>query len=298
MKHTHIVLLALLLPIVACSASPTESVGRTSAAVVSATTTYLLPVDDGVREACRSTWAGQYCAAGDAVAAGEACVSAYLKTGASAPCAGTSKGCFQILTANTGCTADQPIYSVPALCDAPVERTCAFYSACLEAEQPCGESGYAIGYGEKYCGRFDVDMTFSAEGQIWRNNVLHCLQEALVTILPKAPTMTCDAITDFAFDSHPACYTGSPSFCFLPPSDIANVLSTIDGKDLLSLRSIDQMESVAEICVEQISGAIFSALDTTPGHKLSPLVPAHLADAAALTEQLKIWQEIEARNRK
>jgi len=48
-----------------------------------------------------------------------------------------------------------------------------------------------------------------------------------------ASSTTCDALTTFAFDSHPRCYTESPSICFLPPSDVLNVVAVIDGKDLL-----------------------------------------------------------------
>ena len=32
---------------------------------------------------------------------------------------------------------------------------CSFYDVCIEDVMPCGSSGYAKGYGEKYCQRFD-----------------------------------------------------------------------------------------------------------------------------------------------
>ena len=170
-----------------------------------------------------------WCSASDAQAAGQACVSAFLASGGSLACAGNPSSCFEVLTENTPCAADGPIYPTAASCQSPVPRTCAFYSACLEAEDPCGASGYAIGYGEKYCSRYDVNNTFSPEGIVWRNTVLHCLQDALVPILSDK-SMTCDAITNFAFDSHPGCYTANPSICFLPPSDALNVVSVIDGR--------------------------------------------------------------------
>ena len=285
------VALASFAALAACS-SASEQTGSSSAAAVSATTTYLLPVDDGVREACRSTWADQFCDPGSAVTAGEACVKAYVAGGGQAACASSAAGCFQILTENTPCTGTRPIYASAADCQAPVSRTCAFYSACLEPAQPCGEPGYAIGYGEKYCSRYDVDATFSPAGVVWRDAVLHCLQEALVPLLPKASTMTCDAITDFAFDSHPRCYTEGPSICFLPPSDVLNVVSVIDGKDLLSLRSAKQMASVAGTCVDQLAGAIFSF--ERPAQKSA--LPKEL-DQAALRERLLFWQDLQARSR-
>jgi hypothetical protein len=275
-----------------CSAGPSEAVGSASSAIVSPTTTYLLPVDDGVRAACRSTWTQGFCVAGDAKNAGDACVAAYVASGASPACASSAQGCFQLFTADTPCTADGPIYPTPASCLAPVARTCAFYSACLEANRPCGASGYAIGYGEKYCSRFDVDDTLSPEGDVWRDGTLHCLQEALVSELGAVASMSCDAITTFAFDSHPACYTGhSPSFCFLPPTDIANVLGTIDGQDLLSLRSAKQMATVAATCVEQIAGALFAFREEGEVAKL----PQRLRDGAAIEDQLLFWQSVQAR---
>ena len=36
---------------------------------------------------------------------------------------------------------------------------CSFYRQCVEDRVPCGTSGYAIGYGEEYCKRFEMDKT-------------------------------------------------------------------------------------------------------------------------------------------
>ena len=284
---------ALLVVSAAGCSSATESVGASSAAVVSPTTTYLLPVEDDVREACRSTWSTQWCDAGAAQAAGDECVSAMLASNARPACAsgGDGSGCFQLLTTSNPCAGDGPIYPSAASCQLPVERTCAFYAACLEAEKPCGPAGYALGYGEKYCARFDVDGTFSPAGIAWRNAVLHCLQDALVPELPIAPSMTCDAITTFAFDSHPACYTAEPSICFLPFADITNVLGTIDGTDLLSLRSAKQIATVAATCVGQLAGAIdsFDVLDARAR------IPVEIRDRAALGDHLAFWQDVQRR---
>lgn len=32
---------------------------------------------------------------------------------------------------------------------------CTFYNICIEDVQKCGQSGYALGYGYKYCRRFN-----------------------------------------------------------------------------------------------------------------------------------------------
>jgi hypothetical protein len=278
----------LLVALGACSAAPSESVGASSAALGSATTTYLLPVEDDVRVACRATWTNQFCDAADAQSAADACVSAYLATGAKPACASTPAGCFQLYTASAPCAAPGPIYPTPASCTAPVARTCAFYSACLEADMPCGTSGYAIGYGEKYCSRYDVDHRFSPQGLVWRDAVLHCLQESLVPELPKAPSMTCTAITDFAFDTHPRCYTEGPSICFLPPSDVLNVIGTIDGTDLLSLRSVKQIASVAVTCAEQLAGSLLHFDDPLVRAKL----PADLSEPAYVRDRLQFWENV------
>jgi len=286
-----VALLSLSLPFGGACASSPDRAESSSAAIVSPTTTYLLPVDDGVREACRATWSAQYCDPGAAQAAGDACVSAYLAAGGKAACAGTAAGCFEPLTTASPCSGERPIYPSPASCSAPVARTCAFYAACLEAALPCGETGYAIGYGEKYCSRYDVDGAFSPQGVLWRNAVLNCLQRELVTILPAASSMTCDAVTTFAFDSHPHCYTAGPSICFLPLSDVANVVGVIDGKDLLSLRSAKQMASVAATCVEQLAGALFD-LDA---NRSVARVPEEARDRSVLSDRLAYWRDLQAR---
>ena len=35
---------------------------------------------------------------------------------------------------------------------------CSFYRECVEERIPGGETGYALGYGEKYCKRFDETL--------------------------------------------------------------------------------------------------------------------------------------------
>ena len=277
-------LLSLLLA--ACSAAPSDAVRSSSAAVVSATTTYLLPTEDDVRVACRATWTRRFCDAASAQAAADACLGTFLSSGARPACASAAAGCFELLTTDTPCAGDGPLYPTAASCLSPVPRTCAFYSACLEADMPCGTGGYALGYGEKYCSRYDVDGALSPQGIVWRDAVLHCLQEALVPELGRVSSMTCDAITTFAFDSHPRCYTEGPSICFLPITDVENVLATIDGQDLLSLRSAKQMASVAATCVDQLAGT-FLAVD-------APEVHANLAeelrDDASRRDRLAFWR--------
>ena len=276
--------------LVACSAGPSsEAAGTSAAPLLSSTTTYLLPVDDQVRVACRAAWTDAYCAAGDARSAGDACVASMAAAGSAPPCAATAAGCFELLEEPTPCSAVAPIYPAVSRCASPVPRTCAFYTDCLEAALPCGASGYALDYGEKYCSRYDVDHGFSPAGLAWRDSVLHCLQEALVPLLSNAATMTCDAVTTFAFDSHPGCYTQGPSICFLPPSDVAQVVAVIDGQDLWSLRSAKQVATVAGTCVEQIGAALLGLDVPGFGAQVAPAV----RDRAQLEQRLVYWQELQ-----
>jgi hypothetical protein len=103
--------------------------------------------------------------------------------------------------------------------------------------------------------------------------------------------MTCSAITDFAFDSHPRCYTEGPSICFLPISDITNVFGTIDGQDLLSLRSAKQMATVAATCVEQIGGSLFGFDEP----EVRARIPEELRDRGALGDRLQFWKDVQRR---
>ena len=44
----------------------------------------------------------------------------------------------------------------PETCEAYIDNgDCRFYSECVESRIPCGAEGYALGYGLKYCNRFD-----------------------------------------------------------------------------------------------------------------------------------------------
>ena len=108
-----------------------------------------------------------------------------------------SPECVRYETVSEPCTATAPVYPTPAACKTPRARSCHFYSACLEAGQACGEAGYALGYGERYCYAFK-NAQFSAKGEVWRDGVMQCLQKALVTRLAEKPA-TCGEIEDFAF---------------------------------------------------------------------------------------------------
>ncbi|KAJ6631488.1 hypothetical protein B0H10DRAFT_2159775 [Mycena sp. CBHHK59/15] len=119
-------------------------------------------------------------------------------------------------------------------CTNPPPDSCTFYSHCLESRYHCGPSGYPIGYGQKYCTKFQANrVKFSAQGQTWMLTTMHCLQVALVpdAIAATGATITCTALEDQAFATHAGCYVQS-GVCKLPPSDWIAILEIVDVKTL------------------------------------------------------------------
>jgi len=228
----------LSLPLAACSASPGDEGASTSeASVTSGTRTFLVPVDARARTLCRDEVNAYYCSASAANAAIGACL-AKIGAAASDVCAKNDPRCVRTESYAEPCTGtSNPVYPTAASCETPRPQNCSFYSACVEKETACGESGYALGYGEKYCTAFKNIDSLSAKGIAWRDSVMHCLQEKLVDYTQPSSTASCDQIIDAAFASHPVCYTlPESSICFLPPADTLAVLSTIGGSELLTAR--------------------------------------------------------------
>ncbi|KAJ6497527.1 hypothetical protein C8R45DRAFT_130033 [Mycena sanguinolenta] len=128
-------------------------------------------------------------------------------------------------------------------CMHPPPDSCSFYADCLEQRYHCGSSGYPLGYGEKYCTRFQSHRTtLSARGQTWMLATMHCLQEALVPDAIGAPnaTMSCAALEDKAFATHANCYVSS-GVCKLPLADWHAILEIVDVKTLVD--SWDALEA-------------------------------------------------------
>jgi hypothetical protein len=142
--------------------------------------------------------------------------------------------------------------------------TCEYYS-CVEDERiSCGAEGYPIGYGVNYCEKLSAlefhpartslgALTFPGDGNVWRDEVRTCLQEEMEDYFAKTNEVTCEGLREFAFNSHPNCYTQSPSFCELTVESILKVGLTIAPKDLLTSESLSQVATTAMICKEQIS---------------------------------------------
>lgn len=141
---------------------------------------------------------------------------------------------------------------------------CSFYTDCLEKIMPCGSNGYAINYGFKYCTKFFSDLSSGAYkseySKKWVASTGHCLQQALMdNVVSKiSQGWTCERIIDYAFNSHPGCYTDSVSpvdsqkysICKIRNVfDVKNILTTVDAKDLFSMRSMKQIMGVLKNCM-------------------------------------------------
>ncbi len=148
--------------------------------------------------------------------------------------------------------------------------SCDYYT-CIDTQRlSCGDQGYALGYGRRFCQKF-TGMSFApartrleaelfpASGDAWRDEVRSCLQEELETFFTDTQNASCEQLRTFAFASHPHCYTKGPSFCELSPENVVRIGLTIKT-DLLTGESFQQIRDTAEICDAQLQARI----DTEP----------------------------------
>jgi hypothetical protein len=252
--------LSTLAGLAGCAVAAPDASTR-GAQSISGTRIYLVPVDARARVACRAQDNRYYCSQDSADAARADC-AAQVTGGAPAdgdPCATGDDACVRTVASDVPCDADGETYPDAASCADPVPGNCSFYSACLEPEHACGESGYALGYGERYCDAFANDTGFSPAGSAWMESTMICLQRHLAAMSADAvASMSCTTLTDDAFASHPACYTQpGASICDLAPSDVFVVLHTISASDLFSTRALKQEASVARTCLLHLGGRLF-----------------------------------------
>jgi hypothetical protein len=145
-------------------------------------------------------------------------------------------------------------------CENPaLSFSCNYYRECLESQFSCGESGYPLGYGEKYCIKFFEknelvsNKSLSPKGEIWRDATGKCLQEELHKKVINNGLFNCDELTKFAFATHPKCYTQKKaSICDLPVNDWKIIANIPDRYDLLSKNGRTQMKIVLAICAKSI----------------------------------------------
>ena len=251
--------------VMACGAAPDDAGVDSDLAAASTTRVLLAPLTEASRASCREAAQTVYCSEADARAAIAACSAG----AASAVTFDVRKG---------ACRKGERVYPTAASCAQPVELNCAFYAGCLERSIPCGEGGYALAFGEKYCTAFR-SAHLSAAGQKWMAGVMHCLQEELVPELPgrfaqsRADAATCKTTFDTAFASHPRCYAAEDnSICFLPVADLFAITHTIGLEELFTRRTSSQVLSTAAMCVGQITSRLFGfgRSTTQRSHEAAP----------------------------
>jgi hypothetical protein len=282
--------------------SADETVGRDSAALASHTRVFLVPTGGQARELCRAQINQYYCDEASAAQAVTDCLSTLPASDLDGACAAGGPGCLREEEVDQTCAMNSEIYPTLASCAAPVPDNCAFYSACVEQNRPCGEDGYALGYGERYCTAFK-NASFSPKGRAWMTSTMICLQRSLVPYTtPLHSADSCDTVMSAAFAAHPACYTQpSDSICFLPPLDALAVLHTIGVQELFASRTLNQIKSVIGTCLYQIAQQTF--LGGLAGKSGSYAVaPEPFGEATGeamvvpegleLTEQYAFWQDV------
>ncbi|EGD72369.1 hypothetical protein PTSG_00389 [Salpingoeca rosetta] len=149
---------------------------------------------------------------------------------------------------------------------------CTFYN-CVDEQTQCGPSGYAIGYGLKYCDKFTAaQSSFSDQGKVWVAETKQCLQQELedyVTAMQRDPGASfpfdkaqCDSMRRAAMNSHVKCYTGgSVSVCSLRVSDWVRILKTIhEAFGDAFLNTVKQSLSTAKQCAGSLFASFGSGL--------------------------------------
>lgn len=104
---------------------------------------------------------------------------------------------------------------------------CGYY-VCKEAENRCGDDGYFINFGLKYCERYqEVEPSFTTQGQRFLDNVRTCLQ---VKLENPGRKYSCGSVESYAVNTHFDCYMQA-GYCRLPASDRLSVAAV--GSDLI-----------------------------------------------------------------
>lgn len=279
MTHRGIIL-GLSLIFVGCALPAAEDLER--GAESAGRRIYLTPVDARARVLCRDEDNRYYCSQAEADAARARCAA---KVGSA--CVGDA--CVRARVTNEPCVSSGETYPDAASCKTPRPDNCSFYSACVEKQNPCGESGYALGYGEKYCNAFANESGFSATGTAWMKSTMLCLQRHLAA--DDLRVVSCTALTDDAFASHPDCYTQpGASICDLGPGDALLVLRTISATDLLSSRAVKQEAAVVRTCIAHVFGRLFGAGARSFAANGQPVSEIERAE---LLERMDFWTKME-----
>ncbi|KAE8323131.1 hypothetical protein BDV39DRAFT_209087 [Aspergillus sergii] len=140
---------------------------------------------------------------------------------------------------------------ITASCAYPAPNTCTFYPSCLERVYHCGDSGYPLAFGNKYCTKtLEYRSLLSPAGQSWSTNAMLCLQEQLVPLLPESANQEkdCHQLERYAMATHANCFVQS-GVCSLGLKDWEVIVEIIWPALLSEWRTWVSAVETAEECI-------------------------------------------------
>uniref|UniRef100_A0A915ESA2 Uncharacterized protein n=1 Tax=Ditylenchus dipsaci TaxID=166011 RepID=A0A915ESA2_9BILA len=136
------------------------------------------------------------------------------------------------------------------------EVGCAGYK-CFESLCNCGQQGYLLAYGDKYCYRFHEDDIFHSFDQAGQQ-FIHCTAQCLLDdmqdyvqtkISPQLveQKVDCDHLKETAFESHVDCYLKC-NFCTICQTNKIALWHTYDLTDFLNWLAIKKLFTTIYKC--------------------------------------------------
>lgn len=118
------------------------------------------------------------------------------------------------------------------------KNSCDFY-LCKEQKSPCGDKGYWLAYGYKYCSLFlEVEDKFPVTSMEWMQKVRVCLQKEINEF---SEEISCTESYLKSMSSHVDCYTDT-GFCQLSLKERASIIWALRSALLLPLTYVEGLE--------------------------------------------------------
>ena len=131
-------------------------------------------------------------------------------------------------------------HSLPPSCLTASATSCSFYNNCLEKTKPCGQDGFALGYGAPFCQKMSstnggITAKFDSAGAQWLDGVVTCQQRTIIQsglLESEGPTHTCNAIKTESLRLSQQCFI-SNGFCdvvwanIVPLHDVVHAQNTM-----------------------------------------------------------------------
>lgn len=136
-----------------------------------------------------------------------------------------------------------------SLNDDCVSRGCAAYP-CFEETAHCGNEGYLIAFGEKYCRRFispEIYATFDEPGKKFINCTSKCLIENMGKYMTTHDPINCDDLTNSGYNAQTSCYMDC-DFCTVCKTNKAALFHVYDFGDIFSVQALKQVIAAISQC--------------------------------------------------